>query len=203
MKKIALLTLLTVTGSPLFAAQETGAETIYKNRCLLCHTTKTVTPEEKGKLLGPPADEVMYHVKERYPDKEKAVAFMVDYILQPSPEKALCASMDKFGLMPAMKGTLSPEEARTVSVMMFEKFPRPDFAKAEKKDRATITFSTVDADGDGFITPEEFRNFRAKRNNIDPKSFKNDLYFKRIDLNGDGRMDPGEFEAMKRARRGK
>jgi len=111
--------------------------------------------------------------------------------------------MDKFGLMPAMKGSLSPEDAKAVSEMMFEKFPRPDFSKAEKADRSKITFATIDSDGDGFITPEEFRNFRAKRNHLDPKSFKQDLYFKRIDLNGDGRMDPREFEAMKKARQGK
>ncbi len=203
MKNISLFVILTLSGSALLAAQSVDAKSIYKNRCMICHTTKAVAPEEKGKLLGPPADEVMYHVKERYPDKEKAVVFMVDYIMQPSPDKALCASMDKFGLMPAMKGTLSPEDARAVSALMFEKFPRPDFAKAEKKDRSKITFKTIDANGDGFVTPEEFRNFRAKRNHIDPKTFKNDLYFKRIDLNGDGKMDPSEFEAMKRARSGK
>ena len=203
MKRVSVLAALTLIGSTLLASESMDAKSIYKNRCMICHTTKAVAPEEKGKLLGPPADEVMYHVKERYPEKEKAIAFMVDYIMQPSPDKALCASMEKFGLMPAMKGTLTPEDARTVSALMFDKFPRPDFAKAEKEDRSKITFATLDADGDGFVTPEEFRNFRAKRNNIDPKTFKNDLYFKRIDLNGDGKMDPDEFETMKKARSGR
>ena len=176
------------------------AKAAFKSKCLLCHTVKRVTPAEKEKLLGPPADEVMYHVKERYPIKEDAVKFMADYILEPKVEKALCASMDKFGLMPSMKASVTPEEARAIAGMMFDAFPRPDFTLREKKSRRGITFADLDTDGDGSVSPEEFRNFRARRNGIDPEKFKADLYFQKVDLDRDGKMSPGEFEAMRKAR---
>jgi mono/diheme cytochrome c family protein len=176
------------------------AKEAFKAKCLLCHTTKAVTPPEKEKLLGPPADEVMFHVKERYPIKADAVRFVADYILEPKVEKALCASMDKFGLMPSMKATVTPEEARAIAAMMFDAFPRSEFTRREKKSREGISFETVDTDGDGFVTPGEFRNFRAKRNGIDPGKFKADLYFQKVDLNKDGKMSPEEFEAMRKAK---
>jgi hypothetical protein len=142
----------------------------------------------------------MYHVKEKYPIRVDAVKFMADYTLEPKVEKALCASMDKFGLMPSMKKTVTPEEAVAISEMLFDRFPRPEFARQEKKSREGIRFSDLDADGNGYVTPEEFRNFRARRNGIDPENFKADLYFKKVDKNGDGRMSPEEFEAMRQAK---
>jgi hypothetical protein len=176
------------------------AEAAFKSKCKICHTTKAVTAEEKDRLLGPPIDEVMYHVKEKYPIRVDAVKFMADYTLEPKVEKALCASMDKFGLMPSMKKTVTPEEAVAISEMLFDNFPRPEFARQEKKSREGIRFSDLDADGNGYVTPEEFRNFRARRNGIDPEKFKADLYFKKVDKNGDGRMSPEEFEAMRQAK---
>lgn len=176
------------------------AAAAFKNKCLLCHTTKAVSAKDKEKLLGPPIDEVLYHVKERYPIKEDAVAFMADYIREPKVEKALCASMDKFGLMPSMKSTVTPEEARAIASMLFDRFPRADFARTQKKSRGGVTFSDLDSNGDGFVSPDEFRRFRAQRNGIDPEKFKADLYFRKVDLNGDGRMSPEEFEAMRKAR---
>jgi hypothetical protein len=71
------------------------------------------------------------------------------------------------------------------------------------KVRSTITFETIDTNGDGGISPEEFKNFRAKKNGIDPAKFKHDLYFKRIDTNGDGKMDRDEFRKMREAKAGK
>jgi mono/diheme cytochrome c family protein len=199
-KKTVLAGVLGMT--TLYGAQ-IDAAAAFRAKCLLCHTTKAVAGKEKEKLLGPPVDEVLFHVKEKYPIKEDAVKFMADYIREPKVEKALCASMDKFGLMPAMKSTVSPEEAAAIASMLFDRFPRPEFARQEKKNREGLRFSDLDADGDGYVTPEEFRDFRARRNGIDPEKFKADLYFKKVDKNGDGRMSPEEFEAMRRAKAGK
>lgn len=196
---IPVIAVMALTGSRA-GADEAKAKAAFRAKCILCHTTKTVTPQGKDKLLGPPADEVMYHVKEKYPIKEDAVKFIADYILEPKVEKALCASMDKFGLMPSMKTSVSPDEARAIASMMFDSFPRSEFSGKEKKNRKGISFATIDTDKDGFVSPEEFRIFRAKRNGLDPKKFKADLYFQKIDLNRDGKMSPEEFEKMRRAR---
>ena len=196
--QFTILTLLTLTFASSLYANE--SKELFKKRCMACHTTQAV--EDKNKLLGPPADEIMVHVKEAYKDRDEAISFMVDYILKPEVNKALCASMDKFGLMPAMKGVITKEQARDISLMMYEKFPRASFQQKEKTARSEVTFEMIDSDGDGFISSQEFRNFRAERNGIDPNSFKVDLYFKKVDLNGDGKMDKKEFEKMKQEKSG-
>ena len=193
MKKV-LITSLALVGF-LFA---NSAQDIFKAKCVVCHTAKLVN--SKQNLIGPPADEVMLHVKEKFSNKKEAIAFMKDYIFNPDPKKALCASMDKFGLMPSFKNIISDQEANDVLEYMFNNFPREEYAKKETKSREQVSFDKIDTNKDGFISPKEFREFRAKRNNIDVNSFKQDLYFKKIDINNDGKMDREEFEKMRRAK---
>ena len=197
--QLSILTFLTLMLTSSLYANE--SKQLFKKRCMACHTTQAV--EDKSKLLGPPADEIMIHVKEAYKDKDEAINFMVDYILKPEVTKALCASMDKFGLMPAMKGIVTKEQARDISLMMYEKFPRASFQQKERTARSGVTFEMIDSNGDEAISPQEFRNFRAKRNSIDPNSFKVDLYFQKVDLDADGKMSKKEFEAMKKSKTAK
>ncbi|QOR61423.1 EF-hand domain-containing protein [Sulfurovum sp. ST-21] len=193
---ITLITLSCIEAS----SEKIDTRLLYKNKCKICHTTRLVTLQGKGNLTGPPADEVMLHVKEKYPEKEEAVKFMVDYIMDPSVTKALCASIDKFGLMPSMKNTITPNEAKAISEMMFDTFPREAFSKMEMQSRRGITFKTIDRNGDGSISPEEFKLFRAKRNNIDPESFRGNLYFQKVDLDHNGKMSKDEFQKMREGR---
>ena len=173
-----------------------SGQDIFKSKCVMCHTAKIV--DSKANLIGPPADEVMLHVKEKFSDKNEAVKFMKDYIFNPDPKKALCASMDKFGLMPSQKNVISDKEAQEVLEYMFNNFPRDEYTKKETKSREQVSFDKIDTNKDGFVSPKEFREFRAKRNGIDVNSFKQDLYFKKIDINGDGKMDKKEFEKMRK-----
>jgi len=202
--KYTTFTLLTglILGSMTITASEQpiDAKKLFSRSCVVCHTDKLTDPNNKGNLIGPPADEVLMHIKEKFSNKKEAVAFMVAYIMEPDASKALCASMDKFGLMPSMKGIVSNEEAKAITSMMYDTFPHAEFAQKDKKVRAGITFETIDVDGDGGISPEEFRNFRAKKNGIDPAKFKHDLYFQKIDLNKDGKMDREEFAKMRAAK---
>jgi Ca2+-binding EF-hand superfamily protein len=151
--------------------------------------------------MGPPIDEVLYHVKERYPIKTDAVKFMADYIRHPNVEKALCPSMDKFGLMPSMAKRVSAEEARALAAMLFDTYPRKSFVRQEHRQRSEVRFTDLDINGDGSVSPKEFREFRARRNGLDSRSFKTDRFFKKIDRNGDGKLSPEEFEALRQAAR--
>ena len=117
----ALLTLM--TGSLAMAGTPDAAE-IFHAKCQLCHTTRQVTPSEREKLLGPPVEEVMLKVKEKYPIREDAVRFIADYVRAPSIDKALCPSLDRYGLMPSMEKTLTKAEAEAVAEMLFDTYPR-------------------------------------------------------------------------------
>jgi mono/diheme cytochrome c family protein len=194
MKKLTI-TALCLIG--FVSANTIDAKDVFQKKCVVCHTDKKVDPSNKANLIAPPIDEVALHIKENFKNENKAVAFMVDYIFDPDPKKALCASMDKFGLMPSQKGALSQEEALEVNKYIYQNFPREDFAKKERQNRANAKFDIIDTNKDGFISPQEFKEFRAKKNGIDVSSFKQNLFFKKIDLNNDGKMDKEEFNKMR------
>jgi len=200
MKNFIFIPLIALLPYTILQASVLNSQEIYKSKCIMCHTTQLISRDQKKNLIGPPIDEVMLHVKEHYESKDEAVQFIAEYIMEPNATKALCTSIDKFGVMPSMKSHMTEEEAKAVSQMIFDKFPREAFSVSEKKSREGITFSTIDANNDGNITSKEFQLFRAKRNNMDPESFKQDVYFQRIDMNGDGVMDKEEFKKMRAER---
>jgi len=65
----------------------------------------------------------------KYPTKEEAVAFMVDYVLAPSRAKALCMpqKIQRFGLMPSQKGNVTKVELEAISGWLYDNFPPAGF----------------------------------------------------------------------------
>jgi cytochrome c len=190
MKKLAILSVALT-----YAIYANTPQELFTTKCVMCHTDKKI--DSKANLIGPHINEVLFHVKEKFSDKKEAISFMKEYIFKPDASKALCASMDKFGLMPSLKGALTKSEADAILEYIYNNFPSKDFTKKEKKDRAGINFEKLDTNKDGFVTPQEFKEFRAKRNGIDVNSLKHNLYFKKVDLNKDGKMDKEEFIKMR------
>ncbi len=60
---------------------ESEGAKIFQAKCISCHTTSK--PDDISKLIAPPVMGVMNHVKMKYPEKDKAIAFMKDYVLNP------------------------------------------------------------------------------------------------------------------------
>jgi mono/diheme cytochrome c family protein len=87
---------------------------LFENKCLTCHaSTRPTTPEAMNSLIAPPIQGIMLHMNMNFENDKKAmVVFLKDYVMNPSREKALCMpqKIDRFGLMPSLKGTVSPEE---------------------------------------------------------------------------------------------
>ena len=125
--KMTLLTLGTAILFTPLAYAETSAEVLFDAKCAMCHS-KT-RPVDKDKVLAPALMGVMRHIKMSYPSKDDAVKFMVDYVLEPSKEKAICMpkKIERFGLMPSQKGKVSEEELRKITAWMFDNFPPADF----------------------------------------------------------------------------
>ena len=124
-KKLLFLTTLLLVGSTTAFAQD--AQTLFDNKCGMCHT-KT-RPSDMSSLVAPPLMGVMRHVKMKYPTKEEAVAFMVDYVLEPSKSKAVCMpqKIQRFGLMPSQKGNVTKKELQTITSWMYDNFPPAGF----------------------------------------------------------------------------
>ncbi len=124
-KNTLLVTAVLLSSATAAIAQ--NAETLFDNKCGMCHI-KT-RPSDMSSLTAPPLMGVMRHVKMKYPVKEEAVSFMVDYALQPDKTKAICLpqKIQKFGLMPSQKGNVTKAELETITAWMYDNFPSAGF----------------------------------------------------------------------------
>ncbi len=104
-----------------------NAEKLFDAKCSACHM-KT-KPSDMSKVTAPALFGVMRHIKMRYPDKREAVNFMVDYVLEPTKDKAVCMEqkIERFGLMPSQKGIVTEKELIVITEWMFDNFPPKDF----------------------------------------------------------------------------
>ena len=74
-------------------------------------------------LQAPPAAGVMWHIKQDFPSKEKALAFIVDYAKHPDAKKAICPSIRRFGVMPDVASHLSDEQLRLIAEYWYDNYP--------------------------------------------------------------------------------
>jgi len=125
--KNAMLTVGTVIAFTSFVTATDSAEILFDTKCATCHS-KT-RPTDMSKVVAPALMGVMRHVKMTYPNKDEAVKFMVDYILEPTKEKAICMpkKLERFGLMPSQKGNVTEAELTKITSWMFDTFPPADF----------------------------------------------------------------------------
>jgi len=130
MKKTVLL--LTAAGTMVFASS--GAELI-KTHCASCHMLTSPTPEMIPELKAPAMDAVMFHMKDTMRDEKKMKAFIVDYVQNPSASKSVCESnkVQKFGVMPSLKGKVSPEDLESIAEYMIATYPNAGFVKMIKE----------------------------------------------------------------------
>ena len=121
-KAIVIGTLSLATS--LFSAD---GEKIFDSKCAICHI-KT-KPTDRASLVAPPIMGVMRHVKMVYPNREDAINFIVDYVQNPTREKAVCMpqKIARFGLMPSQKGNINLEELEQVAKWLFDNFPPNNF----------------------------------------------------------------------------
>jgi len=126
MKKIVLTVVALLAVTPTVQA-ETKAENLFATKCMACHST--TRPTDMSKVVAPALMGVMRHIKMEYPNKTEAVAFMKDYVLNPSKEKAICMprKIERFGLMPSQKGNITSQELDIILPWMFDNFPPKGF----------------------------------------------------------------------------
>lgn len=108
------------------SANSTGKD-LFVKKCSSCHILGM--PKDMNTMVAPALNGVMRHIKMNFPQKEKAVAFIVDYALNPDPSKAVCMPqrIKKFGLMPSQKGNVTKEELEAIANWMFENYPQKGF----------------------------------------------------------------------------
>lgn len=122
-----LLNLASNSSETNVVATPTKGETLFVNKCSSCHSVSR--PTDMSKVIAPALMGVMRHLKMDYPDKAKAVAFIKDFTLNPTKEKAICMpkKIERFGLMPSQKGNVTEQELEVIADWMFDNFPPKDF----------------------------------------------------------------------------
>lgn len=113
---------------------------IYKKQCMQCHV-EMMEKKEVLKVLhtlkAPPMVEVSNRLKENIiiADEDEdvkrrvTIAFIKDYIENPSVQYSMCHPMaiEKFGIMPPLKGKLNEEEKQAVAEWIIDRYAKITF----------------------------------------------------------------------------
>lgn len=201
MKKIFLIT--TTLASLVFA---NSAQELFNTKCAVCHKVEV---EDKNTLIAPPIDKVVMHVKRSFADKNESIAFMKDYVINPDANKTVCPSIDIFGVMPSQKDVVKDDELALILDYIYDNFGQKGMRGGASKNQMNKGmgrgngkgmgrgFGRIDSDGDGFVSKDEFKAFRAKKEGIDIKKIKYDYFFNKLDKDKDGKLSKEEFMSFK------
>jgi cytochrome c len=141
MKRILLiiLALLILFISPIIAEENEIEKTkkLIQNNCASCHTLGMPHPSSISSLPAPPMNAVIFHLKSEHKSYEKQKEFIVNYALDPKPEQSVCdmSKIEKFGVMPSLKGKVSKEDLTLIATHLLANFPSKEFveSRAEAK----------------------------------------------------------------------
>ncbi|MDD4854697.1 MAG: c-type cytochrome [Sulfuricurvum sp.] len=114
--------------------------TLYQNNCMKCHAeimTKAEVMKSFGSLKAPPMIEVSNRLKENIHIMDEdndvkrrvVIAFIKDYIDHPNIQYSMCEPMalEKFGVMPSLKGKLNNEQKEAVAVWIYDHYEGKSF----------------------------------------------------------------------------
>jgi cytochrome c len=116
MKKITIAVSIALMSQVGLFANSQGKE-LFTQKCAICHhlpKTKKVNTTQ----LAPGARGVMFHLSEAFKSKDEIKNHIEGFVINPTKEKAICDSVEKFGLMPSQKGIISKDELKTVANWM-------------------------------------------------------------------------------------
>ncbi|EQB40729.1 hypothetical protein M947_00320 [Sulfurimonas hongkongensis] len=144
-KNIFLLTLLLVFTAcdekPL--SKNLDGKKLLELKCASCHDIN-MPPIISDDELAPPIMAVSFHVHsfvtptDESQRTSKAIEFVSDYIFNPSLEKSFCdeASLERYGLMPSLKGKLTSDEAKAIASYIFTHYTQENLTKIQKSQAA-------------------------------------------------------------------
>lgn len=113
---------------------------VYQKKCMKCHVEmmeKQEVLKHINTLKAPPMVEVANRLRENIiiADEDQdvkrrvTIAFIKDYIENPSVQYSMCHPMaiEKFGIMPSLKGKLSENEKQAVAEWIIDRYAKVKF----------------------------------------------------------------------------
>ena len=118
-----LLLISAILSSSLLAMSPTEVESLAEKKCNKCHLIGKLTKDSFKEIKAPPAWGIAKKVKLAYPDRLKGIEYIVNYAINPSPDKMLFPkeTIKRFGHMPSQKGKVTKEELREIAKYILDK----------------------------------------------------------------------------------
>jgi cytochrome c553 len=126
------LLFVVVSSTLLFASD---AKTLLEKNCASCHMLTTPTIDMIPELKAPAMDAVGFHLKLAMQDPKEIEKFIVDYVQNPDASKSVCESnkVQKFGVMPSLKGKVSKEDLEKIAAYIAAHYPSKAFSAMIKE----------------------------------------------------------------------
>lgn len=112
---------------------------LLEKKCASCHDLN-MPPVISDDELAPPIMAVSFHMPNFMEPKDEsqrvpmAIAFVADYVLNPSLEKSYCdeKSIKRYGLMPSQKGNVTEDEVRAIAEYMFRHYTQAKLSQVQE-----------------------------------------------------------------------
>jgi len=100
--------------------------------------SKMVEKMKKSGMRAPAMSMVSARLKSQLKTRDEFIAFVIDYITNPSKEKALCMPMPMkvFGQMPAIGKAMSQEDKESVAKWLYDNYKDTGMCKMQHKNKA-------------------------------------------------------------------
>ena len=135
MKRVFKLFLGVILVTTIAFSNNDESKKLMVNKCASCHLLGIPNATQLARVKAPPMNAVLYHVKSDLKDFFQQEKFIRDYSLKPQPKTAVCTSnkIEKFGVMPSMKGRVTESELKKIAHYLIENFPSKEFVKKMKE----------------------------------------------------------------------
>jgi len=120
LKKYLLIVSLIFSSLSLYANDAAQAESLFEKKCSTCHVY--YRPDDINTLVAPPIKGVVRHLRSDFKSQQEIISHVQEFVLNPTHEKAICPSVQRFGLMPSQNGVVTKEELAVIAKWMLEKF---------------------------------------------------------------------------------
>lgn len=130
-KTLLTSSLVLLLNNTLFAMP--SGEALFIDKCTSCHSIDM--PKSKAGLKAPPAVGLMFHLTENLSNEASVKEHIQSFTMNPTEEKAVCKSINKFGLMPSQKANVTEEELRIIADWLVDDvyISRRSYKKKKKK----------------------------------------------------------------------
>ena len=136
---LAVVVLLSFAGcSQGKKANNLDGKKLLEQKCTKCHNID-LPPKTFEDEKAPPMMAVAFHIKDFIKTEDesqripKAVAFVKDYVINPSASKSFCdkESLKTYGVMPSQKGKVTQDELQAIAEYMFSHFTEKNLNEAQ------------------------------------------------------------------------